>query len=115
MRLMTARKSGRGCGTGAHLRHSSVQHQPWPGVCHHCAGCLQRSGRRAGAGFRLDDSLDSRRSRVHFHFGATAGKALLRVKVTNPDGRNLSYPQALSRSFNVWLRGLGIGIPLVSL
>ena len=47
-------------------------------------------------------------------FGATAGKALLRIKVVNPDGSKLSYPQSLKRSINVWLRGLGIGIPMVS-
>ena len=48
-------------------------------------------------------------------FGATAGKALLRINVVNPDGSKLSYPQSLKRSFNVWLRGMGIGIPLVSI
>ncbi len=49
-----------------------------------------------------------------FAFGATVGKALLRTRVVNPDGGKLTYPQSLKRSFNVWLRGMGIGIPLVS-
>jgi hypothetical protein len=49
-------------------------------------------------------------------FGWTPGKALLRVRVTNKNGSNLSFNQALSRSFSVWLNGLGTGlIPLVTL
>jgi uncharacterized RDD family membrane protein YckC len=49
-------------------------------------------------------------------FGCTPGKALLRVRVSNKDGSNLGFGQALSRSFGVWLKGLGTGlIPLVTL
>jgi uncharacterized RDD family membrane protein YckC len=49
-------------------------------------------------------------------FGCTPGKALLRVRVSNKDGSNLSLGQALSRSFWVWLKGLGTGlIPFVTL
>jgi uncharacterized RDD family membrane protein YckC len=49
-------------------------------------------------------------------FGCTPGKALLRVRVSNKNGSNLSFSQALSRSFGVWLMGLGTGlIPLVTL
>ena len=49
-------------------------------------------------------------------FGCTPGKALLRVRVNNKNGSNLSFGQALSRSFGVWLKGLGTGlIPLVTL
>lgn len=49
-------------------------------------------------------------------FGTTPGKALLRVKVTNKDGTNLSFSQALSRSVGVWLRGEAIGIfPLATI
>jgi uncharacterized RDD family membrane protein YckC len=49
-------------------------------------------------------------------FGCTPGKALLRVRVSNKNGSNLSFGQALSRSFGVWLMGLGTGlIPLVTL
>lgn len=47
-------------------------------------------------------------------WGATPGKALLRITVRNADGSMLSYSTALSRSFDVWLRGLGIGFPIVS-
>lgn len=48
-------------------------------------------------------------------WGTTPGKALLRVRVRKNDGRKLSYAEALSRSYSVWTRGLGLGIPLVSL
>src|SRR5262249_42016137 len=48
-------------------------------------------------------------------FGYTPGKALLRVRVTNKDGSDLRINQALSRSFEVWWKGLGTGlIPLVT-
>jgi uncharacterized RDD family membrane protein YckC len=49
-------------------------------------------------------------------FGYTPGKALLRVRVSNKNGSNLSFGHALARSFGVWLMGLGTGlIPLVTL
>jgi uncharacterized RDD family membrane protein YckC len=49
-------------------------------------------------------------------FGRTPGKALLRVRVSNKNGSNLSFGQALSRSFGVWWMGLGTGlIPFVTL
>src|SRR5262245_61156664 len=49
-------------------------------------------------------------------FGCTPGKALLRVRVSDKNGSNLSFGQALSRSFGVWWRGLGTWlIPFVTL
>jgi uncharacterized RDD family membrane protein YckC len=49
-------------------------------------------------------------------FGCTPGKALLRVRVSDKDGSNLNFGRALSRSFGVWLNGLGTGlIPIVTL
>lgn len=48
-------------------------------------------------------------------YGTTPGKALLRIRVTNADGYSLSPGTALERSFQVWMRGMGFGIPLVSL
>jgi uncharacterized RDD family membrane protein YckC len=49
-------------------------------------------------------------------FGCTPGKALLRVRVSDKNGSNLSFGQALSRSFEVWWKGLGTGlIPFVTL
>jgi len=48
-------------------------------------------------------------------FGTTPMKALFRVRVRNNDGSRLSFPAALVRMLKVWLRGLGLGIPLISL
>ena len=48
-------------------------------------------------------------------WGTTPGKGLLRVTVRNADGSRLNYRSALLRSVNVWIRGLGAGLPLVSI
>lgn len=48
-------------------------------------------------------------------WGTTPGKFLLRVSVRTPDGRCPSFSTALKRSFLVWLRGTGMGIPIVNL
>jgi hypothetical protein len=50
-------------------------------------------------------------------FGTTPGKALLRVRLVPPphEGDRVPYGMALTRSLRVWWRGLGAGIPLVSL
>lgn len=48
-------------------------------------------------------------------FGTTPGKALLRVRVRRPGGGKLSFGDALGRSLRVWLCGMGLGLPLVSL
>lgn len=47
--------------------------------------------------------------------GTTFGKWLLKVKVRDNEGRKLTFPVALKRSFLVWLKGLGIGFPIISL
>ncbi len=47
--------------------------------------------------------------------GTTLGKWLLGVSIHNFYGEKLTYQEALSRSFEVWIRGLGLGIPIVSL
>lgn len=47
--------------------------------------------------------------------GTTPGKALLGVRVRTVTGENLNFFQALSRTTGVWIRGEGLGIPLVSL
>ncbi len=49
------------------------------------------------------------------NWGTTPGKSLLRTSVLDKEGGFLSYSAALRRSFGVWLKGLGAGIPLVSL
>lgn len=47
-------------------------------------------------------------------FGTTIGKALLGITVTN-GGTRLTIGKAFNRSLNVWIKGLGLGIPIVSL
>lgn len=48
-------------------------------------------------------------------FGNTLGKALLNIKLNMADGRKITYQTALKRTFSVWLKGLGLGIPIASL
>ncbi|MFZ2187797.1 MAG: RDD family protein [Candidatus Moraniibacteriota bacterium] len=48
-------------------------------------------------------------------WGTTPGKWLLRVNLKSPEGSKLEFSKALNRSFAVWFRGLGLGIPIVSL
>ena len=48
-------------------------------------------------------------------WGTTPGKSALKVRLRNSDGSKLSYADALSRAFNVWFRGLGFGIPIVTI
>lgn len=48
-------------------------------------------------------------------WGTTPGKALLRVAVRKSDGSKLNYSEGLNRVFKVWLRGMGLGIPIVAL
>ena len=48
-------------------------------------------------------------------WGTTPGKALLNIRLRKHDGTKPNYAQALSRAFNVWVRGLGLGIPIVAL
>lgn len=48
-------------------------------------------------------------------WGTTPMKAYFKIRVRNRDGSKLSGRQALRRTLNVWLRGLGLGIPVVSL
>ncbi len=47
--------------------------------------------------------------------GKTPGKALLRLKVLKKDGTNLSYLDAINRSFSVWWLGLGAAIYPISI
>lgn len=48
-------------------------------------------------------------------WGTTPGKWLLKTTVRDSTGKKLPFSKALNRSFSVWLRGLGIGFPIVSL
>ena len=47
-------------------------------------------------------------------WGTTPGKWLLRINLVGPSGKP-DFSAALNRSFAVWLKGLGFGIPIVSL
>ena len=47
-------------------------------------------------------------------FGTTPGKALLRIHLTASDGERLSPGQSFSRAVQVWILGMGLGIPLLS-
>lgn len=48
-------------------------------------------------------------------FGTTPGKTLFRISLRLRSGQKLDYSAALARSLKVWLRGMGMGLPLVSL
>lgn len=47
--------------------------------------------------------------------GSTPGKRLLRIRVTHEDGARLGFGTALERSVQVWVRGLALGLPFISL
>jgi uncharacterized RDD family membrane protein YckC len=49
------------------------------------------------------------------NWGTTPGKAMLGISVSRTDGRKLTFYEALSRSFLVWRKGAGCGLPLISL
>jgi len=48
-------------------------------------------------------------------FGTTPAKWLFGIRVAHPGGDLLSFPEALNRSFLVFLQGVGLGIPFVAL
>jgi hypothetical protein len=48
-------------------------------------------------------------------WGTTPGKALLRVRLRQSNGIKLTFAKALNRSASVWVKGWGLGIPLVSI
>ncbi len=48
-------------------------------------------------------------------WGTTPGKYLFAISITDNNGDLLSFFSALSRSFQVYLKGLGLGLPLVSI
>ena len=47
--------------------------------------------------------------------GTTPGKWLFKIKVRDCGGRNLKFSDALNRSFSVWSKGMGAGIPVFTL
>jgi len=48
-------------------------------------------------------------------FGNTPGKAILNIHLKNSDGSNLQFSQVIRRNFAVWIKGLGFGIPIITL
>lgn len=47
--------------------------------------------------------------------GTTPGKWILGLRVTGEDGKHLTLAQARSRTWKVWFRGMGLGIPIYNL
>lgn len=47
--------------------------------------------------------------------GTTLGKWVFSSKLVSIDGGKLSFPKALLRSFSMWVNGLGLMLPVVSL
>lgn len=47
--------------------------------------------------------------------GTTPGKSLLKIHIRRADGTEIGFRDALTRSLLVWWRGMGVGIPLISL
>jgi len=48
-------------------------------------------------------------------WGTTPGKWLLRISLKDVNGNKPTFSSALNRSFTVWFKGLGFGIPIVNL
>lgn len=48
-------------------------------------------------------------------FGTTPGKAILGFRLEHEDGRKLTYLEGMNRTWQVVLRGMGLGIPIYSL
>lgn len=47
-------------------------------------------------------------------WGTTPGKFFLKTKLQQGRKKKLDFQTALKRSFNVWFRGLGMGIPVIN-
>jgi uncharacterized RDD family membrane protein YckC len=47
--------------------------------------------------------------------GATPAKWLFGIRIEAEDGRRLRFGPAMERALRVWVQGLGLGIPIVSL
>lgn len=48
-------------------------------------------------------------------FGNTPAKTILRIKVSDAAGKNLSFTAALKRGFYIYTAGLFLGVPLISI
>ncbi len=47
-------------------------------------------------------------------WGKTPGKWLLKIDIKSDNEENITFSNALNRSFAVWFKGLGFGIPIVA-
>ncbi len=47
--------------------------------------------------------------------GTTPGKWLLNIRVSQSDGRDLTFRQAFQRTALLWLKGMGLKVPMVNL
>jgi len=47
--------------------------------------------------------------------GATPGKQLFGIQVLDQSGQKLSYSDAMQRTFLLWIKGEGLGIPIVAI
>jgi len=47
-------------------------------------------------------------------FQTTAGKKFLNISIEKKDGSEIKFKNALKRTVLVWIRGLALGIPIVS-
>jgi len=48
-------------------------------------------------------------------FGQSPGKAILGIRLTKQDGARLTFFEVVKRDFSLFLRGFGLGIPIVAL
>jgi uncharacterized RDD family membrane protein YckC len=51
----------------------------------------------------------------YWSFGNTPGKAMAGIRTVREDGERLSLSQTVNRNLGLWVHGLGLGIPLISL
>ncbi len=47
--------------------------------------------------------------------GSTLGKAIYAIRIGRDDRKPLRFGQAMSRAFRVYVQGMGLGVPFVSL
>jgi len=52
---------------------------------------------------------------VLFWWETTPGKKLLNIKVIKQDGESLDFGDAFERTARLWLAGLGLGLPVISI
>jgi len=51
---------------------------------------------------------------IFYRWSTTPGKKLLNIKITKEDGSIITYNDAFIRTLKVWIKGLGLGIPIIT-